>query len=291
MRLGIFVIVVAAIAIFAGSAFAITTGSCADGTAYGKCSTKNPGQYCIGNVNAPTLQPYAAPAIAGGFYCKCEDISGYITQGSGLDATCVAAKCGNINAYTCDTANKPKYCVNGQLIDNSTKCGCPAGKRVAADKLTCEGTPCNDSGATVADGQCSPYKQKKCVSGTLVDKASECGCKAGLNATGETCSKFCSDGTKDGVCSAEKPKKCVNGYLLDRAAECGCPDGKTAVGSQCTDSVFGIGSGSDLLSGGSNGSNTSGVDAGGAPSALSCCCLPVALIGVVGGFAFFRKKK
>jgi hypothetical protein len=215
---------------------------------------------------------------------------GYITQGSGVDATCVAAKCGNINTYSCDTANKPKYCVNGALVDNATACGCPSGKRVAADKLTCEYPPCNDGGTAVLDGQCSPKKQKKCVNGQLVDKASECGCKNGMNKTGETCTIFCPDGTADGQCSATKPKKCVNGYLLEKAADCGCPEGKTVVGNQCSDSPFGSLGGGDLLSGGSDGTNESGT-AGGSPSALSCCCLPTALIGIVGGFAFFRKKK
>jgi hypothetical protein len=281
----------AALAAFSGTVFAITTGNCADGTAYGKCSTKNPGQYCIGSASAPTLQPYAAPATSGGFYCKCEDVSGYITQGSGADATCVAAKCGNINTYSCDTSNKPKYCVNGALVDNSTACGCPTGKKVAADKLTCEYPPCDDGGTAVPDGQCSPKKQKKCVNGQLVNKASECGCKNTMNRTGETCSVFCSDGTVDGQCSATKPKKCVNGYLLEKAADCGCPEGKTVVGNQCSDSPFGnLGGGGDLLGGGSNGTNESSV-AGGPPSALSCCCLPTALIGVVGGFVYFRKKK
>ncbi|MEM2138389.1 MAG: hypothetical protein QW568_04840 [Candidatus Anstonellaceae archaeon] len=283
MRNFAFVLVfAAAIAVLSGISFAITTGNCADGTAYGKCSTANPGQYCTGSLSSPTLGTLVS-------VCPCSNFPGYTQQGSGESATCVATKCGNINAFSCDTANKPKYCVNGALIDNSTACGCPTGKRVAADKLTCEWPPCDDGGIAVPDGQCSPKKQKKCVNGQLVDKASECGCKAGTNVTGETCSIFCSDGTKDGTCSTAKPKKCVNGYLLEKAAECGCPEGKTAVGNQCTDAIFGDLGGGELLGGGSNSSNESGVS-GGSPSALSCC-LPTALIGLVGGFAFFRKKK
>ena len=263
---------------------AITVGSCADSTQYGKCSTINPGSYCTGSISAPALQVYVA-------MCRCEAVSGWIQQGSGDDATCVQAKCadGTTNGQ-CSAVTKPKVCVGGSTYtDNATKCGCPAGKRVAAGGIFCEFIPCTDGDVSVPEGTCSAKKQKKCVNGALVDKASECGCPTGQTMQGETCGVVCSDGTSDGSCSSTKPKECVNGYLLDNALKCGCPDDKpNIVGKQCTDSIVGSTGGADLL--GAESGNGTGAPAGGS-SALSCCCLPTALIGIIGGFAFFRKNE
>jgi hypothetical protein len=211
-----------------------------------------------------------------------------VQQGEGDSASCVASKCSDGTESGKCSATKPKQCINGVLVDNSTACGCPAGKRVAADKVFCEFIPCNESGVSVPEGTCSPKRAKKCVNGQMVDKASECSCPPGKTAVGEVCTVLCSDNTKDGECSATKPKKCVNGYLLDDAPACGCPQGQNAVGKQCSASVLGGLGGPDILSG--PPANQSGGTPGGA-SALSCCCLPTALIGIVGGFAFFRKRK
>jgi len=278
MRHFAFILAFAALAL--GMAHAITVGNCADGTQYGKCSTVNPGSYCTGSINAPNLQTYVAK-------CKCEAVAGWVQEGDGESATCIQAKCtdGTTNGQCSST--KPKVCINGQLSDNATKCGCPAGKRVAAGGLFCEFTPCTDGDISVPEGTCSAKKQKKCVNGALVDKASECGCATGETRDGETCGIVCTDGTKDGVCSATKPKECVNGYLLDNAAKCGCPEGLNVNGKLCSTSVFGGASGADLLGAGI-GNDTGG--AAGSSNALSCCCLPTALIGIVGGFAFVRKK-
>lgn len=274
-----FVIAIVALFVLAGMAAAIDLGSCADGTKYGKCSTQNPGSYCTGSP--PALMTYTA-------LCKCTDVFGWTQQGTGDDATCVQAKCddGTLNGNCATT--KPKVCVGGSVYsDNATKCGCPTGKKVSVNGVFCEWIPCNDSGSVVDEGLCSPKRGKKCVNGQLVDKASECGCPTGQTKTGETCSIICDDGTKDGSCSATLPKECTNGYLLDNAAKCGCPQGMKAVGKQCSSSVLDIG-GADLL-GGSQAQNTTG--ATGTTNALSCCCLPTALIGLIGGYVFVRKKE
>lgn len=279
MKVFAFILAFAALAL--GMAHAITLGNCADGTQYGKCSTVNPGSYCTGSIDTPSLQTYVA-------MCKCEAVAGWVQQGEGNDATCVQSKCtdGTTNGQCSPT--KPKMCINGALADNATKCGCPSGKRVAAGGLFCEFIPCTDGDISVPEGTCSAKKQKKCVNGVLVDKASECGCPIGQTVQGEACGVVCSDGTKDGACSATKPKECVNGYLLDNATMCGCPDDLNAVGTVCSASVLGGASGADLLGAGT-GNDTGGATAG-TSNALSCCCLPTALIGVVAGFAFFRKK-
>ena len=221
--------------------------------------------------------------------CPCSKFAGWEQQGTGDDATCVQAKCadGTMNGQ-CSAVTKPKVCVGGSTYaDNATKCGCPTGKRVAAGGMFCEFIPCTDGDVNVPEGMCSAKKQKKCVNGQLVDKASECDCPIGMTKQGETCGVVCSDGTKDGACSATKPKVCTNGYLLDDAVKCGCPDGLSAVGKQCANSILGSTNGADLLGAGTSNNTTSA--AGSQSNALSCCCLPTALIGIIGGFAFFRK--
>jgi len=267
------------LALALGMAHAVTVGNCADGTQYGKCSTVNPGSYCTGSISAPNLQVFVS-------HCPCTVAAGWVQDGQGDDATCIQAKCTDGTTNNACSSTKPKACVNGALVDNATKCGCPAGKRVAANGMFCEFIPCADGDISVPEGTCSAKKQKKCVNGALVDKASECGCPVGQTLQGETCGVLCSDGTKDGSCSSTKPKSCVNGYLLDDAVKCGCPEGMNAAGKICTSSVLGSLGGADIL-GASGGNSTAG--ASGGSSALSCCCLPAALIGVVGGFAFFRK--
>ncbi|MEM4633637.1 MAG: hypothetical protein QW275_00615 [Candidatus Anstonellaceae archaeon] len=272
------VAVLLAVAFLFQFAYAIDMGSCADGTPYGKCSTKNPGHYCTGSP--PTLQLYTN-------LCKCESVPGWVTQGTGDSATCVQAKCDDGTMSGSCSPNKPKVCIGGSVYaDNATKCGCPPNKKVSANGIFCESIPCKDGEYTVEEGTCSPKKVKKCVDGVLVDKASECGCPTGQTRFGETCAIVCSDGTKEGECSSTKPKECVNGYLIDNAAKCGCPDGKTARGKYCVENAFGLESWeNNLLEGGleDEGEGQKGL------TPLACCCLPTALIGIAG-FAAFRKK-
>ncbi|MCX6771323.1 MAG: hypothetical protein NTX79_04670 [Candidatus Micrarchaeota archaeon] len=275
-----FVLAFAALAL--GMAHAVTTNNCPDGTKYFECSKINPGYLCTGS--GPSLSIYNP----NGKQCPCEAVAGWEQQGTGVDAVCVQKKCadGTLNGQ-CSAVTKPNVCVGSSTYaDNATKCGCPAGKRVAAGGIFCEFVPCTDGGSNVSQGTCSANKPKQCVNGQLVNNATFCGCPNGQIQQGEACGIVCLDGTKDGACSATLPKQCVNGYLLDNATMCGCPEGLTAVGKQCTNSILGGASGADLL-GGVSGNETG---AAGSSNALTCCCLPTALIGIIGGFAFFRKN-
>ena len=280
MRIFAFVLAFTALALGMAHAFG---SPCADGTQYFECSTVSPGYLCTLNGLEQSVDN------PNGKSCPCTVVAGWEQQGSGDSATCVQAKCADGTLTGQCATTKPNVCTGGSTYSsNATKCGCPAGKRMAAGGIFCEFIPCTDGDVSVPEGTCSAKKQKKCVNGALVDKASECGCPSGQTVQGETCGVVCSDGTNDGSCSSTLPKECVNGYLLDNAAKCGCPEGLTMVGKQCTDAVVGL-PGSDILGGNSSAGN--GTGATGSSSALSCCCLPTALIGIVGGFAFFRKKE
>ena len=138
MKLGTPFLALGILLALAGIPFAITAASCSDGTAYGKCSSANPGNYCTGDINGPALQMY--PAL-----CKCEAVAGWVQQGTGVDATCVQAKCDDgSKAGDCATT-KPKVCLGGaNYADNATKCGCPQGKKISANGIFCESIPCND---------------------------------------------------------------------------------------------------------------------------------------------------
>jgi len=270
-----FALILAAVIIASGIVFAGTDPCEGGATPYFACSVKSPGYRC--GPSGLTLDVASC----------CTKIPGYIITGTGDDAACVQAKCDDGTASGSCATTKPKVCIGGSTYaDNATKCGCPTGKKMGASGIFCEGIPCTDGAFTVDDGTCSPKKVKKCIAGVLTDKASECGCPSGQTRNGETCGIVCSDGTKDGDCASTKPKQCVNGYLLDNAVKCGCPDGKNANGKYCTDSILGGLGTNDIVTGGD--SNSTGGAGGSSP--ISCCCLPTALIGIIGGFAVFRKK-
>ena len=295
MRISLFVLAfAAAMVIFSSPSFAITTGSCSDGTPYGQCSTVTPGDWCHGTLATPTLDLFITQ-------CPCEAVQGYTQQGTGDSATCVQAKCddGTKMGECSQTqgANYKKVCVGGSTFtDNATKCGCPdpVKQQVSPSGLVCIYNPCSDG---TKDNMCSSVTSgKKCTQGNLVDSASTCPCKQGYTKQGEACVLECTDGTVAGQCSTTQPKFCSDtGYLLDNSGKCGCPSGQAAdaSGTRCVNSILGVG-GSDILGGGSpsgSGANASGTSNGTSAGGLQCCCLPTALIGLAGGFVFFRRRK
>ncbi|MCX6772592.1 MAG: hypothetical protein NTV88_02375, partial [Candidatus Micrarchaeota archaeon] len=200
MRFSLFVLAFVAAAIgFAGLAFAsgslpVPTGNCVDGTPYGACSSATPGQYCTGTQGNLVLGPNIKT-------CPCEKYFGWKQQGTGDDATCVQTKCTDGTESGACSSTKPQQCVAGALIDNATKCGCldPTKQQISANGQTCEYKPCSDG---TKDGICSSKAEgKKCVQGSLVDKASDCPCTGGYTKQGETCVMLCEDGTKAGECT------------------------------------------------------------------------------------------
>lgn len=283
-----FVIVLAVLAMAAlpDTVYAITTGSCSDGTPYNGCSSVSPGYWCHGSINSPTLDVLLT-------VCPCSKTAGWMEQ----SGACVKANCNDGTQAGQCSITKPKQCVNGVLMDNATACHCPSGYQIDANKITCSAIPCNVSGTPVVSGQC--YKGQLCQSGQMVDKASQCPCISPAVAQGEKCVVFCTDSGANkiavGSCSAVDYKQCIlsgtgTGVLLANATACGCPSGQTANGAYCTASVAGaLGGAADILGGAQAGNNSSGASVTGSANALSCCCLPTAMIGIVGGFVAFRK--
>lgn len=90
---------------------------------------------------------------------------------------------GTLYDYCSDT--QPKFCENGQLIDEASLCGCPDGYVISQDNsctpyvYRCiDGTPY---------GECSETQPEYCSDGFLVDNASACGCPEGEEMYGSSC--------------------------------------------------------------------------------------------------------
>lgn len=79
---------------------------------------------------------------------------------------------GGVPWNQCDTANKPKYCQSGILIDKASVCGCPAGYVASGD--SCILNQCTD-GTLV--GQCTAQPSQYCNTlRQLVDNCQTCSC-------------------------------------------------------------------------------------------------------------------
>jgi len=101
---------------------------------------------------------------------------------------------------------------------------------------------CNLQLRKCADGTvsstCSSTKPKYCFAGSLINKASVCGCPSGMTSSGESCiQSTCADGTLTNQCSSTKPKYCSTGTLINKASVCGCPSGQVKYGDTCIDEI------------------------------------------------------
>jgi len=180
--------------------------------------------------------------------------------------------CSDGTVYSSCSVTKPKYCLNGNLANFCSSCGCPSGLSCNATGGNCY----NSSGQpaqTCSDGTlynaCSATKPKYCSNGTLVNNCVSCGCMSsyGCNSTSGLCyvptqpsnqtqnqtQPTCSDRTAYNSCSLTLPKYCSNGTLTDKCSSCGCPSGQscnytdsscyasTTPGQRCTDgTAYGV---------------------------------------------------
>jgi len=85
--------------------------------------------------------------------------------------------------YESCSNNRPLYCSNGTIINNSRKCGCPYDfKKVGS---SCEKIKrCEDNTIYL---ECSRIKPLYCFDGSLTNKASICGCPYELVEQGDSC--------------------------------------------------------------------------------------------------------
>ncbi|MEM0465311.1 MAG: S8 family serine peptidase [Candidatus Pacearchaeota archaeon] len=134
--------------------------------------------------------------------------------------------CSDGTTYNFCSINKPKYCMNGFLIDKCNLCGCNSDSSCNLNG-SCVINKCIDQ---TNENNCSINKPKYCVNQTLVNKCTKCGCIDGYfcNITSENCeyeisfNQTCSDKTPYGTCSSNQPQFCNNGTLIDNCVKCGC---------------------------------------------------------------------
>jgi len=107
--------------------------------------------------------------------------------------------CSDGTGYGQCALDLPKYCSNGALIDNCTKCGCASGYSCNSTNNSCylpPGTPTCADGTPY--GNCSVNQPAYCDGGTLVDYCSNCGCPSGYSCETATESCFASGGGNGG---------------------------------------------------------------------------------------------
>lgn len=94
-------------------------------------------------------------------------------------------------------------------------------KSITIEQDTCiDGTPWDT---------CSASLPQYCDSGTLIDKATVCGCPSGYEPSSvnpDACVvPTCIDGTETNTCTSGKPEYCDgNKDIINNCAACGCPD-------------------------------------------------------------------
>jgi hypothetical protein len=142
-----------------------------------------------------------------------------------------SSKCSDGTLLNKCSATLPMYCMNGELVEKASLCGCPDdyavnGSRCLLVQRCVDGT---------LYGKCSNKKPSFCSKGKLLSKATLCGCPEGYAAREENCEKIkkCRDGTIYEECSENKPLYCREGLLVNDSETCGCPEGYIIMEEGC----------------------------------------------------------
>jgi len=191
-----------------------------------------------------------------------DDIKAVINNKTAIDNQTEVKTCSDGTAYGQCSANKPKSCVNGELVDQCRWCGCSPENYTACNATTqvcfiptCPGgTPYGQCDVHLA--YCNPNM------GWFSDSCSKCGCQLGLicdhatdrcygstPANNSVTNQSCSDGTPYNQCStATRTKYCMrvyttyeHGILTDNCGFCGgCLANETCNGLWCEPKVDSI---------------------------------------------------
>ncbi len=211
--------------------------------------------------------------------------------------------------FECSTATPGFRCMPSGLTVTSgpdyanspgLRCACPEGWAHDEIEGKCVRTSCTDAGVTKNDGQCFDGKPKYCSRGTVIEKASVCGCPEGKQATGETCTPIIGWCNTDSDCRSPT-KECKENSCVNKVS-CLFENPPCLPSEQCRE-VSGqyqcvpIETGSLAQQPAAPESDIlyyAGSDSPPAPSAqgnsLPTCCAPAAALLLVGAFAFSRKE-
>lgn len=98
--------------------------TCSDGTPYSQCSSNKP-KYCS---NGNLADDCVSCGCSNGYACNTTTKSCYTT----------AQTCSDGTPYSQCSLTKPKYCSNGNLIDNCGLCSCPSGQQCNSTNSQCK---------------------------------------------------------------------------------------------------------------------------------------------------------
>jgi len=129
------------------------------------------------------------------------------------------------------SARKPRYCDNGNVVDNCNVCGCPSNQFCQTNGSCIVAKPCSNG---TIHGNCSLTKPLYCQNGTLIENCSICGCNSrqACQTNGSCIIQQCSDKTSYNNCSITKPLYCENETLIDKCSICGCSENQTCLANE-----------------------------------------------------------
>jgi len=149
----------------------------------------------------------------------------------------VIQKCSDGTLYNQCSTNKPKYCDNGNLIDQCVTCNCPLNK-VCQINGSCETVincqnECTQMGSSKCSNNgyqtCGNYNVDNCLEWSPINN-----CPLNTVCQNGSCvPQKCSDGTLYSQCSTNKPKYCDKGILVDKCSICSCAIGTICENNKC----------------------------------------------------------
>ncbi len=262
--------------------------ACSDGTAYFGCSQTQPGYACILQGNKHVLVNMMGPDSISRYksQCSCDKYPGYsLVSGSCVKTTCSDGS-NTIQNLVC-ASGKPKQCVNGNLIDNSSACGCPAGYNPNPNGKTCDQRiGCRWNTYTCPSGrECKFTASSNTDDGTCVSKSGCMNNNPMCNPISETCD---TSTDPNGVCIARQGCQYQN-PVCDGNHVCNTVTGK------CDAVDTGAGVPTIPLpvipTPTVNGTNSSAGKTASPLGSMSCCCLPGAGAAAMVGLASYQRMR
>ena len=116
---------------------------------------------------------------------------------------------------------QPKYCEDGNLIEDCDSCGCPnllkqtcleSGRCCVRESESCDGSlPCCNDRYYYCDGECKQFNE-------LCDDGEDNDGDGDIDCEDSECEGYCS--------TVDKPKRCEGGNWVNNCDECSCPEDK-----------------------------------------------------------------
>jgi hypothetical protein len=250
-----------------------------DGTAYGACSTKNPGYRCwySSSTGRNTLQLWLVDA-QNKPVCPCSAVAGYKeSNGACVKSTCVVS--GNTVAEGACLNNLK--CSNGDMKEDPATCGCPTGKK--AQNGVCVD---NKDGCRWPNSlKCLNYQECKFDAASATDSGS-CQTMSGCQLPqSQYNNQACNQDTE--TCNQQTGKCEKKAGTCTSNTDCGTGKTCNVLTHACESSSTSTGDSAPLLGGNAAAASTP-TDSTSKPT---LCCLPIGLGATGVGLAFASRRR